>query len=49
MDWGVLLADVNTDVQAVIADVLPVALPVFVTLAGIGIVFAVLRKAGVRR
>lgn len=49
MDWAVLLADVQTDIEAVIADVLPIALGVFVVLAGIGIVFAVLRKAGVKR
>jgi len=49
MDWGVLLAGVDGDIQAVITDVLPVALVVFVTLAGIGIVFSVLRKAGVRK
>lgn len=48
-DWGVLLAGVPTDISAVISDVLPLALTVFVILAGIGIVFRVFGKAGVRK
>jgi hypothetical protein len=49
MDWAVLLAGVQADVEGVITDVLPIALGVFVVLAGITIAFGVLRKAGVRK
>jgi hypothetical protein len=49
MDWALLLAGVEADVVDVIGDVLPIALAVFVLLAGIGIVFRVFSKAGVRK
>lgn len=49
MDFGTLFLPVVAGIQAVIADILPVAIPVLVTLAGVSIALAVLGKFGVRR
>lgn len=49
MDFGTLFGPVATGVLAAITDVLPVAIPVLVALAGISITIALLKKFGVRR
>lgn len=49
MDFGTLLAPVGTGVTDAIADVLPVAIPILVALAGISIALRVLGKFGARR
>lgn len=49
MDWGTLLASVPTGVSDTIADVVPIAVPVMVALAGISIAVKVFSKFGIRR
>jgi len=49
MDWDTLFDPVVTGVQGVITDLLPVAIPILVTLAGVSIAIALLKKFGVRR
>lgn len=49
MDWAVLLAAVPTGVTDTISDIVPIAVPVLVALAGISIAMKVLGKFGVRR
>jgi len=49
MDFGTLLAPVATGVTDTITDVLPIAIPVLVALAGIGIALKVFGKFGVKR
>lgn len=49
MEWDVILGPVATGVQSVITDVVPIAVPVLLALAGISIALGVFRKFGVRR
>lgn len=49
MEWDTLFTPVITGVQGVISDVLPIAIPVLVTLAGLTIGLKLLGKVGVRR
>lgn len=49
MDWAVLLAPVATGATDAISDVLPIAIPVLVALAGLGIAVRVFGKFGVKR
>jgi len=49
MDFGTLLAPVATGATGAITDVLPIAIPVLVALAGIGIAVRVFAKFGVKR
>lgn len=49
MDWGDLFAPVVTGVQGAITELLPVAIPVLVTLASISIAIALFRKFGVKK
>lgn len=49
MEWDTLFGPVATGVQEVISDVLPIAIPVLVVLAGVTIGIAVFRKFGVRK
>jgi len=49
MDFGTLFGPVATGVLAAVSDVLPVAIPVLVGLAGITIAINVFRKFGVKR
>lgn len=49
VDVGTLFAPAATGVQSTIADVLPVAIPVLVLLAGINIALRVFGKFGVRK
>ena len=47
--WGTLFADVGSQINDTITAVLPVAIPVMVTLASIGIAVGIFRKFGVKR
>lgn len=49
MEWDTLLAPVTTGATAAIADTLPIAIPVLVGLAGLGIALRVLGRFGVKR
>lgn len=49
VDIGTLLAPASTGVQEVFGDVLPLAIPVLVLMAGLGIGLRVMGKFGVRR
>lgn len=49
VDVGALFAPAADGVMATITSILPVAIPVFVVLAGIGIALKVFSKFGVRR
>lgn len=49
MEWDTILAPVTTGVQAVITDVVPLAVPVLLALAGLTIALTVFRKFGVKR
>lgn len=49
MEWDTLLGPVATGALAAFTDVLPIAVPVVVALAGLGIALKVLGKLGVRR
>ena len=49
VDYGTLLAPVATGATDAIAAVLPIAIPVLVALAGLGIALKVFGKFGVRR
>lgn len=49
MDFGDLLAPVATGALGAITDVLPIAIPVLVALAGLGIALKVFGKFGIRR
>jgi len=49
MEFGTLLAPVATGATDAITDVLPIAIPVLVALAGLGIALGVFRKFGVKR
>ena len=49
MDWGTLLADVGTGATDAIEAVLPIAIPVLVALAGLGIAIKVFGKFGLKR
>lgn len=49
MDWDVIFAPVEGAITGVITDVMPVAISLFVIMAGIGIAFWLFRKVGVRR
>lgn len=49
MDWATLLAAVPTGVNDTIADIVPIAVPVMVALAGISIAVKVFGKFGIRR
>jgi len=49
MDFGTLLAPVATGVEGVITDVVPIAIPILLALAGISIALKVFSKFGVRR
>jgi hypothetical protein len=49
MDWAVLLAGVPTGVTDTISDVVPIAVPVLIALAGISIAIKVFRKFGISR
>lgn len=49
VDVGALFTPAADGVMATITSILPVAIPVFVVLAGIGIALKVFGKFGVRR
>lgn len=49
MDWAAAFGGVSTSINALVEDLVPLIIPVFVTLAGIGIGFSLFRKVGVRR
>lgn len=49
MEWGTLFSGVGTGATEAITDVLPVAIPVLVALAGIGIAVKVFGKFGLRK
>lgn len=49
MEWDVIFAPVQTQVEGVITDLLPLGIALFVLMAGIGIAFWLFRKVGVRR
>jgi hypothetical protein len=49
MDFATLFGPVATGVQSAITAVLPIAIPVLVTLSGVTIAIGVFRKFGVRR
>lgn len=49
MDFAVLFAPLGTGATDAVVEVLPIALPVLVLLAGITIVLRVFGKVGVRR
>lgn len=49
VDYGTLLQPVATGATDAIAAVLPIAIPVLVALAGLGIALKVFGKFGVRR
>lgn len=48
MDVATLFASLFTQVNDAIADLVPLAIPITVSLALIGIVFVVIRKFGVK-
>lgn len=48
-DWGTLFGGVGDTINTDITSVLPVAIPVLVTLAGVSIALSVFRKFGVKR
>lgn len=49
MDWATLFGGVTAGVSGVLEDVLPVAVGVFVLLAGVTIAIGIFRKVGVKR
>lgn len=49
MEWATLLAGVPTGVTETIADIVPIAVPVMIALAGISIAVKVFGKFGIRR
>lgn len=49
MDWATLLAGVPTGVTGTIEDIVPIAVPVMIALAGISIAVKVFSKFGIRR
>ena len=49
VDYGVLMAPVATGATDAISAVLPIAIPVLVALAGLGIAIKVFGKFGVKR
>lgn len=49
MDWGTVFGPVEGAIQGVITSILPVAISLFVLMAGVGIAFWLFRKVGVRR
>lgn len=49
MDWAVVFGTLGTGVTAAISAIIPIVIPVFVLLAGVGIAFRLFAKAGVRR
>lgn len=49
MDWATLFGGVTSGMSGVVEDVLPVAIGVFVILAGVGLAFRIFGKVGVRR
>lgn len=48
-DWGTLLAGVGTGATDAATAVLPLAIPILVLLAGLGIAIRVFGKFGVKR
>lgn len=49
MNWTTILADVPTDLEAVLTTVVPIAMGVFVLLAGVSLVIRIFGKVGVRK
>lgn len=49
MDWSTLLAPVGTEATGAITEVLPIAIPVLVALAGLSIALKTFGKFGVKR
>lgn len=49
MDWELVFGPIGAGIDGVITEAMPVVIPVFITLAGIGIVLGLFRKVGVRR